>query len=492
MGLPFLQLALFICENSILMNIAMTLEMAASAGDRPVVTAGQRSLTASRLLELAGARAEDIRRHPALVYMGVNHLAYPVALFAAALAGVPFIPINYRLGDQQTASLLARHPDAWVLRPADLEGFVDAPGHGAAEIPGDPDAIAALIYTSGTTAEPKAAVLRHRHLMAYLLNTQEFASADPDDAALVAAPPYHIAGLTNLLSNVYSGRRVVYLSTFDAREWLATVRRERVTHAMVVPTMLARIVAELEAGDSGVPGLRSLAYGGARTPRPVLESALRLLPAVDFVNAYGLTETASSITVLGPDDHRIGLAGHDPAARERLGSAGRALPGIEIEIRADDGRPAATGQTGLVFVRGGQISGEYGGRSGLDDDGWFATRDLGRLDADGYLFIDGRADDTIIRGGENIAPAEIEDVLVEHPGIAEAAVIGVPDPEWGQRLVAVVVGSGDPTEIRQWVRERLRSSKTPETVVFRAELPRTETGKLLRRALLAELESTHA
>jgi acyl-CoA synthetase (AMP-forming)/AMP-acid ligase II len=224
----------------------------------------------------------------------------------------------------------------------------------------------------------------------------------------------------------------------------------------------------------------------------VLESALRLLPAVDFVNAYGLTETASSIAVLGPDDHRIALAGHDPAARERLSSAGRALPGIEIEIRVEDGRPAAIGETGLVFVRGGQISGEYGGRSGLDDQGWFPTRDLGRLDAEGYLFIDGRADDTIIRGGENIAPAEIEDVLVEHPGIVEAAVLGVPDPEWGQRLVAVIVGTGDPAEIRQWVRERLRSSKTPETIVFRSELPRTETGKLLRRALLAELESTHA
>ncbi|MGA2827439.1 MAG: fatty acid--CoA ligase family protein, partial [Streptosporangiaceae bacterium] len=129
---------------------------------------------------------------------------------------------------------------------------------------------------------------------------------------------------------------------------------------------------------------------------------------------------------------------------------------------------------------------------GLDADGWFATRDLGRLDADGYLFIEGRADDTIIRGGENIAPAEIEDVLLAYPGIAEAAVIGVPDPEWGQRLVAVVVGEGDAAEIQQWVKGRLRSAKTPDTIVFRAELPKTETGKLLRRTLVAELESTHA
>jgi acyl-CoA synthetase (AMP-forming)/AMP-acid ligase II len=223
-----------------------------------------------------------------------------------------------------------------------------------------------------------------------------------------------------------------------------------------------------------------------------VERALRIFPGTGFVNAYGLTETASSVAVLSPEDHRAALTSDDPAVRDRLGSVGRALPGIEFQVRAEDGEPAGPGESGLVFVRGEQISGEYGGHSALDVDGWFAGRDRGRLDADGYLFIEGRADDTIIRGGENIAPAEIEDVLLAHPGIAEAAVVGVPDPEWGQRLVAVLVGDGDPAEIRQWVRDRLRSAKTPDTIVFRAELPKTDTGKLLRRTLLAELETTHA
>ncbi len=171
---------------------------------------------------------------------------------------------------------------------------------------------------------------------------------------------------------------------------------------------------------------------------------------------------------------------------------GRPLPGIEIEIRSEEGEPVPAGETGLIFVRGEQISGEYGNRSVLDAEGWFSTRDLGRLDTDGYLYVEGRSDDTIIRGGENIAPAEIEDVLLAHPGITEAAVIGVSDTEWGQRIVAVLVGDGDPDEIRQWVKERLRSSKTPDNIVFRDELPKTETGKLLRRTLLAELEATHA
>jgi acyl-CoA synthetase (AMP-forming)/AMP-acid ligase II len=222
---------------------------------------------------------------------------------------------------------------------------------------------------------------------------------------------------------------------------------------------------------------------------PVLERALRIFPRTGFVNAYGLTETASSVAVLGPDDHREALAATDPEVRARLGSVGRALPGVEFQIRADDGRALEAGRTGLVFVRGEQISGEYGGHSVLDAGGWFPTRDRGRLDEDGYLFIEGRADDTIIRGGENIAPAEIEDVLLAHPGITEAAVLGVPDPEWGQRLVAAVVGTGDPAEIRRWVRDRLRSSKTPDDIVFRAELPKTDTGKLLRRVLLAEIDT---
>lgn len=485
------------------MNITMILEMVASGGDRPVVTANGRSLTASDLLACARAAAHRFQGHPAVLYLSPSHLAYPVALFGAALAGIPFIPLNYRLGEQQLARLLARHPGALVLGTDDLDALLSAEEvTGAPESAQDQDSVAVVLYTSGTTAEPKAALLRHRHLLAYVLNTQEFASAEEGDAALVAVPPYHVAGLMNLLTNLYSGRRLVYLSAFDAGEWLETARREQVTHALVVPTMLARIVAEVPSGDAGTPTLRSLAYGGARTPRPVVERALEIFPGTGFVNAYGLTETASSVAVLGPDDHRDALAASDPAVRDRLGSVGRSLPGVEIEIRDDDGKLARAGETGLVFVRGEQISGEYVGRSAVDaggtsqppgaGGGWFPTRDRGRLDADGYLFIEGRADDTIIRGGENIAPAEIEDVLVAHPGIVEAAVIGVPDPEWGQRIVAVVVGEGDPAEVRQWVKDRLRSSKTPDAIVFRAELPKTETGKLLRRTLLAELETTHA
>ena len=486
----------FLNENAVIMDITMILEMAASAGDRAAVTADGRSLTAAELLELARGVSRRCLGHSAVLYLGANHLAFPVALFGAAIAGVPFIPLNYRLSEQQTAAIIERHPGALVLRPEELDSVLQPvqPADATEDEPEeqterDEDPVAVVLYTSGTTAEPKAATLRHRHLLAYVLNTQEFMSAEPEDASLVAVPPYHVAGLMNILTNLYSGRRVVYLASFSAQGWLETVRRQRVTHALVVPTMLARVVAEIPEGDeAGVPSLRSLAYGGARTPRVVIERALRIFPNTGFVNAYGLTETSSSIAVLGPEDHRDALTATDDAGRDRLSSVGRALPGIEIEIRTEEDEPVPTGETGLVFVRGGQIAGEYAGRSVLDADGWFATRDRGRLDAEGYLFIEGRADDTIIRGGENIAPAEIEDVLLAHPGVVEAAVLGLPDPEWGQRLVAVLVGSGDPAEIRQFVKDRLRSAKTPDLVVFRDALPRTDTGKLLRRTLLAELE----
>jgi acyl-CoA synthetase (AMP-forming)/AMP-acid ligase II len=307
---------------------------------------------------------------------------------------------------------------------------------------------------------------------------------------LVSVPPYHVAGLANLLSNLYLGRRIVYLRQFDAAGWVETVRREGITHAMVVPTMLARICDVLEADGKGLPSLRAMSYGGARTPATVLQRAMALLPGVDLTNAYGLTETSSTIAVLGPDDHRAAQSG-DPVAITRLTSAGRVLPTVEIEVRETE-QVLPPGEIGEIWVRGEQVSGEYAGVAApLDAEGWFPTRDRGWVDADGYLFIEGRSDDTIIRGGENIAPAEIEEVLLQHPDIDECAVVGVPDDEWGQRIaVLVVVKPGmvlAEADVRDFARQSLRGSKTPDVVAFADALPYTETGKLLRRQVQAEL-----
>ncbi|HEY3483762.1 MAG TPA: fatty acid--CoA ligase family protein, partial [Ilumatobacteraceae bacterium] len=229
---------------------------------------------------------------------------------------------------------------------------------------------------------------------------------------------------------------------------------------------------------------------GSRIAERVLVQALEAFPSTGFVNAYGLTETASTIAVLGPDDHRAALAGDDPDARRRLSSAGRLLPAVEVEVRDDDGNALAPGSIGIIHVRGEQVAGEYATGSALDTSGWFNTRDRGFVDADGYLFIEGRADDTIIRGGENIAPAEIEEVLYRDDDVLEACVVGIPDEEWGQRIAAVVVrrnGVVDEESLKARVRAELRGSKTPEIVLFRDSLPHTPTGKLLRRHVVDDI-----
>ncbi len=418
------------------MNLLLLLEMIASAfGDRLAVGTRAAGLTYQQLHDRAGAGAELLRARGVqhLAYVGTSSEALPVALFAAAWAGVPLLPLNYRLSEEQLRDLAGRHDDVLVIASDDALDRVRGIGMGmmttaewdaacaesvdAGPCLTDGDDIAVLLYTSGTTSEPKAVVLRHRHLSSYVVGSVEFAAAEEDDATLVSVPPYHIAGMATILSNMYAGRRLVYLPAFTPQDWLDTVRAEEITHAMVVPTMLARIVDALDGADAATPSLRSVAYGGARMPVTVLERALQAFADTGFVNAYGLTETSSTIAVLGPDDHRDALASDDPVVRARLGSAGRIVPGVEAAVRDALGQVLPAGEVGEISVRGEQVSGEYLGQgTALDDDGWFPTRDRGWIDDEGYLFIEGRSDDTIIRGGENIAPAEIEDVLLEHPG----------------------------------------------------------------------------
>jgi acyl-CoA synthetase (AMP-forming)/AMP-acid ligase II len=223
-------------------------------------------------------------------------------------------------------------------------------------------------------------------------------------------------------------------------------------------------------------------------PPELVMRALDMFPAAGFTNAYGLTETSSTVALLGPDDHRLARQSDDPAVRARLGSVGRALPMIEIEIRDDEGRVLPAGEVGEVYVRGPQVSGEYKDRSVLDAEGWFPTRDAGFIDSEGYLFLAGRADDVIVRGGENISPGEIEDVLAEHPSVADVAAVGIPSVEWGEAVgVALVArhGAAMPSdmELCEIVRRRLRSSRVPERILVMDELPYNEMGKLLRREI---------
>ncbi|MCW1402797.1 acyl--CoA ligase [Novosphingobium sp. MW5] len=499
------------------MNISLLLEMAAEAGgDRVALVCDGKRWTYGDLLAAARGAFELIQESGAeyVALLDESSEASVIALFGAALAGVPYCPLNYRLADEDLAALLGRIAPALVVgdeeRVARIAGDQGHTVYSREEfslkaqetVPADDsreydmgEGVAVQLFTSGTTAAPKAAILRHSNLLGYILGTVEFASAEESDAALVVVPPYHIAGISALMSSIYAGRKIVMLPAFSPEGWLALVEAEKVTNAFVVPTMLGRIIDAFDkAPGTDVSSLRAIAYGGGKMPLEVITRALERFPDAGFTNAYGLTETSSTIALLGPEEHRAAIASDDPKVRARLSSLGQPLPTVEIEIRDEDGKVLGPNEPGEIYVRGDQVSGEYKGKSALVEGGWFPTRDAGYIDEDGYLFLSGRADDVIVRGGENMSPGEIEDVLLTHPAIADACACAVPSVEWGEAVgAALVIRSGheqpDEGELKELVRARLRSSRVPEKIAFVSELPYNEMGKLLRRqvkALLAD------
>jgi len=490
------------------MNLSLVLQMAADAEpERIGLICEGRRWSYRELLRAARGAAITISKsacsHVAL--LDESSEAAAIALFGAAMAGVPYVPLNYRLADADLSALLKRLAPAYIIGDSQrVERLNPQVGHFAAprasflaqaegladtaDITEDAgDGVAVLLFTSGTTAAPKAALLRHANLLSYILGTIEFGSASESEAALVSVPPYHIAGIAALLSSIYAMRRILLLPAFDPDVWLNLAAAEHATNAFIVPTMLQRIIARIDAGVSvDLSALRSIAYGGGRMPMELIERALDLFPDIGFTNAYGLTETSSTIALLGPEDHRAARASGDPDVRARLSSVGRPLPSVEIEVRDEEGRLLPPGAPGEIYVRGEQVSGEYRERSALNAQGWFPTRDAGWLDNQGYLFLAGRADDVIVRGGENISPGEVEDVLLAHPAIADAAAVAVPSIEWGEAVGIAVVAKPDQQlpgeeELRTLIRNRLRSSRIPERIVVLKALPYNEMGKLLRR-----------
>jgi acyl-CoA synthetase (AMP-forming)/AMP-acid ligase II len=496
------------------MNISLILQMAADTEpERTGLVCEARPWSYAAIMHAARGAALNISKstcsHVAL--LDESSEAAAIALFAAAIAGVPYVPLNYRLPNADLSALLSRIAPAYVIGDTDrirqlnpdaghivrsraaFTAEAEEAGKSAIAVEDPPDGVAVQLFTSGTTAAPKAALLRHGNLLSYILGTVEFGSASPDEAALVSVPPYHIAGIAALLSSIYAMRRIVLLPAFEPDDWLRLAASEGATNAFLVPTMLSRIITHIDGGEAAAGGavahfasLRSVAYGGGRMPVELIRRALELFPNTGFTNAYGLTETSSTIALLGPDEHREAHTSADPVVRARLGSVGRPLPTVQIEIRDEDGKPLPAGERGEIYVRGEQVSGEYRERSALDSQGWFPTRDAGWIDADGYLFLAGRADDVIVRGGENISPGEIEDVLLSHPVIADAAAVAVPSVEWGEAVgIAVVAKPNQPPptedELRALIRNRLRSSRVPERIAILEALPYNEMGKLLRR-----------
>ncbi len=514
------------------MNIAQFVALPGEIlGEQEIVVFGARRRTYGELLgrvrRLAAAlQARGASRGACVAALGTNSDCYVEALYATAAAGATFTPLNYRAKRHELAHMLrqsapvvlfvesryralledalaeAAIAPVLVALDAGASGLADSESWIAATEPAEiadveEEDVAVLMYTSGTTSLPKGVLLRHGDFSTYVMGTVEMADGEPRGAALVSVPLYHIAGLTSLLTTLWTGRRLVLLPQFDAPQWLATVAAEQITHAFVVPTMVRRLLDAPEFDPVALGTLESLAYGGAPMPFPVIRRALEAFPAsCGFVNAFGQTETTSTLTVLGPEDHRLtGDPARDESVLRRLRSIGRPLPDVELEIVDDTGATVPPGTVGELVVRTARAmkgyAGDVEGGARREPDGFLHTRDLGWIDDEGYVFLAGRKDDMIIRGGENIAPAEIESVLAAHPAVEEVAVVGVPSEEWGETVAAAIVlragASATSDEIMEYVRARVASFKKPERVGFFVELPRNALGKLLRNELRERL-----
>jgi acyl-CoA synthetase (AMP-forming)/AMP-acid ligase II len=343
------------------------------------------------------------------------------------------------------------------------------------------------LYTSGTTGFPKGAMLTHQGMLAHARNVATMHDMGIDSRVQVAMPLFHVGGTGYALVAWSSGAPIHLMRAPDPAAALAMLEQEKITHTFYVPALMAAMTQVPGAGQRDYSSLKALAYGASPMPLPVMRACLKLFPRGTMQQVYGMTEQSGVVTILGPEDHE------DPAVAHRLVSAGKAIHGVEVEVRdpATD-QPVPAGQPGEIWVRSEQVMGGYWGNSeataaAITPDGWYRSGDGGHLDADGYVYVTDRIKDLIISGGENVYPAEIERVLAEHPAIADVAVIGVPDERWGEAPKAVVVlragASVEPDELLAWCRGRLAGYKVPKSADVVPELPRNPTGKILKREL---------
>jgi fatty-acyl-CoA synthase len=446
-----------------------------------------------------------------LLHNGVEFLE---TIFAAGRLGAVFLPLNYRLAgeewryilDDAAASVLVTEPefvgrvDALDLpelrekvvigsaEPADgWRSFGSLRQAGSGRQPASPrptltpDTLARLMYTSGTTSRPKGVRISHGNVAWKNLSLIVELGLTADDTVLICGPLYHVGGLDLPgLAVFHVGGRLVVMPAFDPREVLATIERERITVVWLAPAMVNAILQLPELAEADTSSVRLIIGGGEKMPEPVVRRILDAFPSAWFADAYGLTETVSGDTFL---DREHSLS--------KIGSVGRPAPHVELRIVDEAGREVHTGGLGEIALRGPKVFGGYW----RDDEataralrgGWFHTGDIGRVDEDGFLYVEDRLKDMIISGGENIATPEVERVLYEHPAVLEAAVVAMPHERWGEVPRAVVVlrpgEQVDAEQITSFCRERLAPFKVPKRVDFAAALPRTPSGKVLKREL---------
>ena len=462
-----------------------------------------------RVCRLAhGLRGLGVRRGDRVAYLGANHPAFLETLFATGALGAVFVPLNTRLAGPELAycladsgaSVLIAAPDladavdatrdaASVRHRVDLDGpGADSPGYEEllASAPADPldepvtlDDPCLIMYTSGTTGRPKGAVLTHGNITWNSLNVLVDIDLTADEVTLVTAPMFHTAALNmTCLPTLLKGGTLVLMAAFDPVAALAAITGHQVTYMFGVPTMYDAIAACPEWPDADLSSLRQVNCGGA--PVPPATIATYTARGLVFSQGYGMTEAAPGV---------LYLSAADSAAK--AGTAGVPHFFTDVHLTGPDGRPTGPGEPGEIQVSGPNVMPGYWNRPEATaqalTDGWFHSGDIATADTDGYVAIIDRIKDVIISGGENIYPAEVETALQQHPDVAECAVIGVPDPRWGETGRAIIVPrpGTHPAEadLIAFLQNHLAHYKIPKTVVFTDALPRNPTGKILKKTL---------
>jgi acyl-CoA synthetase (AMP-forming)/AMP-acid ligase II len=436
-------------------------------------------------------------------------------ILACARAGVVWVPLNYMLKEREVETIVghagaralavsaAHWPTARpVVERLGLEHVIatdwepaGAVGHAyerlvAAGSPlrptgaRDPDAIFCLLYTSGTTGLPKGTMLTHRAILAHAgLALREYRMG-PDSVGLVVLP-YFVGATLNCIQipGLSQGIPLIF-SRFTPSSFFDLVRQHGVTHVQTVPTVLVRLLESEQVATADLSSVETIGYGSAPMPVDRLEQLLARFGPI-FTQIYGLTETCAMATVLRRDEHR----------GDRLASCGRAAPGVEVDLVDEEGQPVPVGQLGEIVIRGPTLMAGYWDAPEATARairlGWFYSGDVAHQDADGFIYISDRKSDMIITGGINVYPKEVEEVIYRHPGVLECAVVGLPDPEWGEAVTAVVAPKPgrrvDPDEVVELCRRALAGYKKPRRVVFVDEIPRNPSGKVLKRVLRQQL-----
>ncbi len=479
------------------------------------------SQSSERINRLANALAGlGISKGDRIGILQVNCNQFVETYFAVAKLGAIFVPLNFRAKNEELSYMLSNAEAKILLMGSRYAEMVDnmlpdlpsvqecicidnkvdgklyyeellaesSPDEVFTEI--DDEDVTILMYTAGTTGRPKGVPLKHSGFTSYIMGNVDPADPVTEERNILTVPLYHVAGIQAMMAAVYGGRTLVMMSQFKVDEWLDAVQKEKVNRAMLVPTMLKWIVDFPDFSNYDLTSLKVITYGAAPMPYEVIKKAIELLPNARFINAFGQTETASTITFLGPDDHII--TGTEEEKEKKLrrltSSIGKPLPDVEIKIVDEEGNEVGEMEVGEILARGPRIMGGYWKDEKktaqvLTPEGWLRTSDKGYMDDEGYIYLAGRADDLIIRGGENISPKEVEDVLYSHIKVDEAAVIAVSDPEWGQEPRAIVVLKEGETATEEEIMAHcssLSGFKRPKSVVFVDSLPRNQVGKVLK------------